>query len=46
MGASKCDICNDYEYLDEYSIENPVRLVYVCRECVSKLIQTKIDGGK
>ena len=43
MGMSKCDICNDYEYLDEYSIENPDRLVDVCKECVSKLIQTKLD---
>jgi len=43
MGMSKCDICNDYEYLNEYHIENPDRIVWVCKECVSKLIQTKLN---
>ena len=43
MGMSKCDICNEYEYLDEYHIENPHREIWVCIECVCKLIQTKID---
>mgnify|MGYP001204494622 CR=1 FL=1 len=43
MGMSQCDVCNEYEYLNEYSIENPDRFVYVCTDCVSSLIQAEID---
>jgi hypothetical protein len=43
MGMSQCAICNEYEYLNEYLIENPDRLVDVCKDCVSSLIQAKID---
>lgn len=43
MGMSQCAICNEYEYLKEYLIENPDRIVWVCRDCVCKLIQTKMN---
>ena len=32
MGMSKCEICSEYEYLDEFSLGN--KSWWVCRDCV------------
>ena len=32
MGMSKCEICSEYEYLDEFRLGN--KLWWVCSNCV------------
>ena len=50
MGSSDCELCGENDYLNEYSLDEMPKNIYVCRNCVEiglRLRMKQINyGGK
>jgi len=42
VGSSNCEICNENDYLDEYSLVGMDKNIYVCRNCVEEGLRLRI----
>jgi hypothetical protein len=42
MGSSECEICGENDYLDEYSLDEMSKSIYVCRNCVEEGLKLRI----
>ena len=42
MGSSNCEICNENDYLDEYSIVGMDKNIYACMNCVEEGLRLRM----
>ena len=50
MGESDCELCGEYDYLNEYTIDKMWRNFHVCKNCVEEGLRLRMKqinyGGK
>ncbi len=46
MGSSDCEICGENDYLNEYSLDEMPKNIYVCRTCIEEGLRLRMKQLK